>query len=533
MKKTIKIISLLTLLLPGISLAQAPCQNPIFVEQNGLVVVEAESAAQLGNGWKIENAYAEAALGGAYIVYKGGNYLHQVPASTITTYKIKISTPGKYQFKWRSRNGQGAIASDQENDSWLNIEADEFYGEAGGKVVIGANYAKLWVHSMDQWSWEGKGEYEEANGLRLFAQFNQAGTYTVNIAGRSNGHPVDRFALFLKEQSTAAVNDATIPSSIDCGKGVETKEWADSLGLSMGYASGFVIDGELDTLWESVETHKVAYDVLNQGVPANTDLSATYRLAFDTGYVYIFAEVKDQQVLVSEGDKDTEVAYDDHILVGFNPDGKHETGGALGEDAVTLRFGYGREDTQWIGLGAWKSDATVMYRSKVITGGYTMEIQIPWSGILGEGEKPVAGSLMGFELEVVDQDGQGAANNHLAWANNTKVNAGHNDTRKWGYMTLLEIPEKEIIQSVENHLSTQLLVYPNPMLNQEFQLRTENTQPLQLTLVDLNGKVIWERSIQGQRQYLLKPEVPMAAGVYLLQVRNRQGATAVHRLLVD
>ncbi|MFC1766637.1 Ig-like domain-containing protein [Planctomycetota bacterium] len=92
----------------------AGTEQPVFIEKDGLVVIEAEGVA-LPAGWE-ERSSIDGYMGNGYMVYVGRGY-NKEPGGVIVRYPFRISTTGTYEFAWRSRNGEGAVEGDKENDS--------------------------------------------------------------------------------------------------------------------------------------------------------------------------------------------------------------------------------------------------------------------------------------------------------------------------------------------------------------------------------------------------------------------------------
>ncbi|MEO1444619.1 MAG: hypothetical protein AAFV33_29780, partial [Chloroflexota bacterium] len=114
-----------------------------FIEENGIVVIEMESAPETPGDWKIgpsgditsANIDDEGqATGGQYLVWEGTQFF-DTPGNGTITYPIQINTPGTYQFNWRTQVGIGTNTTEH-NDTWLKIEADSFFGEQGGGSIV-------------------------------------------------------------------------------------------------------------------------------------------------------------------------------------------------------------------------------------------------------------------------------------------------------------------------------------------------------------------------------------------------------------
>ncbi|MFY0607672.1 MAG: DUF5060 domain-containing protein [Cyclobacteriaceae bacterium] len=407
----------------------------VFEESDGYVVVEAESALQLGTGFELKNSFSEVALGEGHIEYTGSNSYGSVPTQSITEYSIKINTPGTYQFKWRSRNGSGAEAFDQENDSWLKIESTRFYGVKNGVEHTFAkdDFIKVWIQDLNKWSWNCFGEHSGVNGMNVFATFDKAGTYQISIAGRSHGHPIDRFALYLPGKGSIAMNTSTSESASGCPT-TEAKVRATDKGYGINKSDEvFEIDGELDNHWSFFNSEPGEYESSGKDLPNSEDLSFSYQMAYDDDYLFILADVQDQS-LYSPTDE-SEYAKSDNVSLFFNPDLQHNESGGYGNDAIHIRMNYGVSDSPITGSESWNGGDGFSFVSKQTSTGYLLEAKIPWSQILGASASLTEGLKMGFEIQVDDND-DGELQNSLSWANDTKSNTAAVDTRKFGTLTL-------------------------------------------------------------------------------------------------
>ena len=166
--KTSTLALILMLLVFGIVLGDAqgepntvpqppvPSEKAAFVEDDGIVVIEMENT-ELPKDWSVEKTLS-GYLGTGYIQYRGED-AHEKPGEFKITYPVKINKTGLYEFSWRARNGQNAEARDKENDTWVNAQADEFFGVKGDqKYSIGKHFLKAWVHSLEKWKWQAAGE---------------------------------------------------------------------------------------------------------------------------------------------------------------------------------------------------------------------------------------------------------------------------------------------------------------------------------------------------------------------------------------
>lgn len=181
---------------PANGVKNAASDNPVFVEENGLVVMEAESL-KLPSDWS-EEKKIQGYMGDGYMVYTGKGFMRG-PSEQILTCKVQITKTGTYEFAWHCRNGEGAEKGEKENDTWLKIDADEFSKLIRGKSKHATQFEKVHLSSLGEWNWLGhnpRKQGPDAPGVRAFAKFNNPGVYEILISGRSTGHTIDRLALW-------------------------------------------------------------------------------------------------------------------------------------------------------------------------------------------------------------------------------------------------------------------------------------------------------------------------------------------------
>ncbi|MEL6592914.1 MAG: T9SS type A sorting domain-containing protein [Bacteroidota bacterium] len=181
-------------------------QDPyLFEEENGIVVIEIESTSEIGN-WVIDSAIS-GYTGEHYLHYQGPNY-YNAPFNSRLVYQINITTTGTYRFQWRSRIAAGSSNTDH-NDSWLRFnDASDFYAQKASNILYphgsgnspnpagagAGGWFKIYQNVLDDWTWNTSTSDHDPHNI--FVQFDSVGVYTFEIAGRSNGHAIDRLVLY-------------------------------------------------------------------------------------------------------------------------------------------------------------------------------------------------------------------------------------------------------------------------------------------------------------------------------------------------
>ncbi|MBD0403509.1 T9SS type A sorting domain-containing protein [Flammeovirga sp. EKP202] len=185
-------------------------------EMGGIMVFEAERIALRG-AWKL-GTDEEYASGGQYIYYDGpNNYKNQNPANTLT-YSFKINTPGTYTLKWFVRQNEeergkvdGKQGTDLSNDAWVRF-LDDVVHIAGTSTseffkFYGRSDPGFWLHGVAEF-------HHEHNWVNL--KFPEAGTYTMEICGRSHGYQIDK--ILMAKSGTVAFGDYQKKTEAQAGR---------------------------------------------------------------------------------------------------------------------------------------------------------------------------------------------------------------------------------------------------------------------------------------------------------------------------
>ncbi|MEM1408962.1 MAG: hypothetical protein AAGG59_19415 [Bacteroidota bacterium] len=200
----------------------------LFEEDSSFVLVEFEDA-EFENEWSLISDLSNS-TGRGFMLWEGDNFFGN-PGNGLATYQIKINTPGTYRFIWRSAVKEGDNGTEA-NDSWLRFaDADDFYGErSNGSIVYprgtgktpnpeGASsdgWFKVYRSGSDlDFKWQARTSDNDAH--LIFVQFDNAGTYTMEVSARSRGHAIDKFLLFRPEIYTEnEATELTVFSEITC-----------------------------------------------------------------------------------------------------------------------------------------------------------------------------------------------------------------------------------------------------------------------------------------------------------------------------
>ncbi|HET8736653.1 MAG TPA: Ig-like domain-containing protein [Pricia sp.] len=200
----LKITLFVCMITIGAYQAFAQCNGADFEERNGIAILEMETKS--AGGYNKESI--SGASGGSALTYRGSDHFGSPGNSTIT-YQVKINSPGTYRFLWRNKISiiASSNASTEHNDAWLKINASNFYGLDGshrvypggsGKSPTAAGqtsdgWFKIYTNTVS-WSWSTNTSDNDPH--QIYATFNNAGVYTIQVSGRSKGHTIDRMVLY-------------------------------------------------------------------------------------------------------------------------------------------------------------------------------------------------------------------------------------------------------------------------------------------------------------------------------------------------
>lgn len=414
------------------------CTGECVVEEtDGLLVFEAERF-ELKGQWKL-GYDADKASGGKYIYFSGPNSYQTVNQSNVISHTFRINNPGNYTVKWTMRQPVGERGTDKGNDAWIYLADDRGYA---GSVKL-EHFEKFYGRSDDNFNLNGTAEVHGLGHKWLTAKFPTAGEYTLNICGRSHGLQIDRLIFFKgMSQDEAAEKIKNIAETSNCGSVVPVEPppqvYASPKSMVLPYLDkGLAIDGIEEESWFFFAPNSGCFESQGNQLPLSTDLSYSFKAAYDSVNVYFLVSVLDDQKHAYSG-SGTDYWNSDHVNLFFNPDNEHEAAGLYGEDALHIRLNYGNDSSLYSGNGSWKGEADhagFQYAYRDTDEGYMIEVQIPWEGIidsLGLEEK----RQIGFDITVSDMDEGEAPEHTISWANDTEAGDESRDTRKFGTFRL-------------------------------------------------------------------------------------------------
>lgn len=160
------------------------------------------------------------------------------------------------------------------------------------------------------------------------------------------------------------------------------------------------IDGTVDASWSGYPATSIA-----KGFNSPPDLAANFKTRYDAAYLYVLVDVTDDVVQNDAGNNWDNDGIE--IFIDINND----KSGGYGTNDFQFAFVTGNTT-----VFEYQHNATagVSFAQGSKTGGYIMEARIPWTS-LGLAGAPTAGSYVGFDVGVNDDDNNGTRDNQLSW----------------------------------------------------------------------------------------------------------------------
>ncbi len=170
----------------------------VFLESDGVVVMEAESSASKPGKWKGKTDL-EGFTGKGYIEYTGNKPAGGPPGTTLV-YFFKIEKAGTYTLHLRAHKRLEGEEQDKCNDCYVRVEGDYSASEdAGDKHNDDARLktlradTKLYGGHAKTWGWAETLDLGGHNNKRKPKYVFKAGeTYALGISGRSQRFNLDR-----------------------------------------------------------------------------------------------------------------------------------------------------------------------------------------------------------------------------------------------------------------------------------------------------------------------------------------------------
>lgn len=214
-----RLITLATLLALTSFICLPAAAREVFLEADGVVIIEAESSASKPGKWKGKTDL-EGFTGKGYIEYTG-NKPAGGPVGSTLVYFFKIEKAGIYTLHLRAHKRLEGEEPDKCNDAYVRVEGKYSASEdAGDKHNDDARLetlrkdTKLYGGSDKGWGWAETLDLGGHNNKRKPKYIFKAGeTYALGISGRSQRFNIDRIVFRHESVDLKKAKDPELPES--------------------------------------------------------------------------------------------------------------------------------------------------------------------------------------------------------------------------------------------------------------------------------------------------------------------------------
>jgi len=192
--------------------ADAAARGPVFVESDGIVVIEAESTASRPGKWVGKRA-VEGYTGKGHIEFTG-NKPSNGPAHSPLVYYFKINKPGTYRLHLRAHKNLQGEPKDRCNDAYVRVAgnfratedaADKKHADATLEVL--KQDTKCFGGSHTGWGWAQTLDLGNHQFRVPRYRFAAGETYALVVSGRSQRFNIDRIVFCHESVDTAKAKD--------------------------------------------------------------------------------------------------------------------------------------------------------------------------------------------------------------------------------------------------------------------------------------------------------------------------------------
>lgn len=180
-----------------------------------------------------------------------------------------------------------------------------------------------------------------------------------------------------------------------------------------------VIDGKIDEAWAKAQTYKLEHSLYDP-ISGDSDCSAWFKTLYDKDHLYVLVEVADDDLRSDSA----EFWLDDGVEIFLSADNRRS--GAYGDNDYQYYFKW-HPSSPVMGESKHEKTDGVEFAFARTDAGYRLEVRFPWATL---GATPSAGTTIGFDVQVNDDDGGGDRNSKIAW--NAVQDDAWQNTRSFG-----------------------------------------------------------------------------------------------------
>ncbi len=193
----------------AMSLGSVGAEDRVFVEKDGVVVMEAESTDSSLGRWKTKTTL-EGYQGSGHLEFTG-NKPESGPPESPLVYHFKVTKPGNYALILRARKRLESKRQDISNDCFVRLEGDYESGNNTPKEVLEED-TKLFGGDADGWGAAVKLDVKHKKFDPVY-ELKAGETYQFVMSGRSQNFNVDRILFVHEDKNARQVMNENPPES--------------------------------------------------------------------------------------------------------------------------------------------------------------------------------------------------------------------------------------------------------------------------------------------------------------------------------
>lgn len=178
--------------------------DPVFQEQGGVLVMEAESTSSSLGAWKKKTDVAD--FSGECHLEFTGNKPESGPPKSPLKYSFRIEKGGKYELAIRARKRLETKRADISNDCYVSLKGD-FASGGNAPLNVLKSDTKLYGGDPSQWGWTDKLDVNQKKYAPLY-ELKAGEAYVLTVSGRSQNFNIDRILFVHEDQGLGKVRNS-------------------------------------------------------------------------------------------------------------------------------------------------------------------------------------------------------------------------------------------------------------------------------------------------------------------------------------
>lgn len=207
-----------------VGMPQASTPSPgVYLEENGLVVIEAENTSSELGLWERGTSLANP-TGDGYLQFFGNTFQNGPPNSPLE-YKFRVDTPGLYYLHLRSAKDNSAdpTRTDISNDAYVRVEGDFTAGPGpheshldNASLQLLQDDTKFFGGRLNSFGWDSGAQLDPGghqNKRVAVYNFKAGEEYTLVVSGRSKFYSIDRIVFRHEDTAVSLAQNLSTPES--------------------------------------------------------------------------------------------------------------------------------------------------------------------------------------------------------------------------------------------------------------------------------------------------------------------------------